>query len=160
LITSSYLLLFNVNHGDDGFTEDWAVVEVYSSLICEANFVGNAIDLGFVDVDKLTTWMYHNLFQVPQRSSPSLVLEPSLTRICSSPTRRPKDHDNDPVIKVLKNGSNTTGLTVGRLNTIRAFTRQYFKGPPHTLSKEGIRSAPQLKVRPHFRPVETLGRWL
>lgn len=36
---------------------------------------------------------------------------------------------------VLKNG-NTSNITVGRLNTIRAFTREYFKGKPGKTSKE------------------------
>ena len=51
------------------------------------------------------------------------------------PDPRNKDQDNDPVIMVLKNG-NTSNITVGRLNTIRAFTREYFKGKPGKTSKE------------------------
>ena len=38
-----------------------------------------------------------------------------------------RDQENDPVNLVLKNG-NTSGLTVGRLNSIRSFVRHYFKG--------------------------------
>ncbi|KIP08977.1 hypothetical protein PHLGIDRAFT_39085, partial [Phlebiopsis gigantea 11061_1 CR5-6] len=52
-----------------------------------------------------------------------------------NPSPKTKDQDNDPVIMVLKNGS-TTNLTVGRLNTIRAFTRTYFQGEPGKMSKE------------------------
>ena len=44
-------------------------------------------------------------------------------------------HDNDPDIMVLKNG-NTSNLTVGRLNTIRAFIREYAEGRPGQMSKE------------------------
>jgi hypothetical protein len=51
------------------------------------------------------------------------------------PDPRNKDHDNDPVIMVLKNG-NTSKLTVGRLNTIRAFVREYFDGVAGEMSKE------------------------
>ena len=32
-------------YGDEGFTDDWAVVEVHPSMIAKLNFVGNAIDL-------------------------------------------------------------------------------------------------------------------
>ena len=46
-----------VSLGDEGFTDDWAVVEVYPSMIGELNFVGNAIDHGAIAVDKLTAWM-------------------------------------------------------------------------------------------------------
>jgi hypothetical protein len=45
------------------------------------------------------------------------------------------DHDNDPVIMVLKKG-NTSDPTVGRLNTIRAFVCEYFEGKPGEMSKE------------------------
>ncbi|KIM24675.1 hypothetical protein M408DRAFT_26796 [Serendipita vermifera MAFF 305830] len=45
------------------------------------------------------------------------------------------DNDNDPCIMVIKRG-NASGLTVGRLNTIRSFTRLYFKGKPGEMSKE------------------------
>lgn len=51
------------------------------------------------------------------------------------PNPKNKDHDKDPVIMVLKNG-NTSDLTVGRLNTIRAFVREYFEGKPGEMSKE------------------------
>lgn len=127
------------NNPDGGFTEDWAVVEIYPSLIAKLNFVGNAIDLGSVEVDELTAWMY------PNPANPNSFKYPGdrLLRFSGvvsdedmfKPDPRTKDHDNDPVIMVLKNG-NTTDLTVGRLNTIRAFTRFYFNGKPGAMSKE------------------------
>ena len=46
-----------------------------------------------------------------------------------------RDQENDPVNLVLKNG-NTSGLTVGRLNSIRSFVRHYFKGQFGETSKE------------------------
>jgi hypothetical protein len=45
------------DYGDEGFRGDWAVVEVYPSMIAKLNFVGNVIDLGSIAVDELTTWM-------------------------------------------------------------------------------------------------------
>ena len=44
-------------YGDEGFTDDWPVVEVYPSMMGKPNFVWNAIDLGSIAVDKLTAWM-------------------------------------------------------------------------------------------------------
>jgi len=128
-----------LNYGDDGFTDDWAVVQVKSSMISKLNFIGNAIDLGSVDVDELTAWMY------PHPANPTSFKYPGnrLLQFTSTvsdqemykPNPRNKDHDNDPVIMVLMKG-NTSGLRVGRLNTIRAFVREYFTGKPSEMSKE------------------------
>jgi len=41
------------DYGDEGFTDDWAVVGVYLSMIAKLNFVGNVIDLGSIAVDEL-----------------------------------------------------------------------------------------------------------
>src|SRR3984957_15812339 len=78
-----------LNYGNDGFTDDWAVVQIESSMIAKFNLVDNAIDLDSVDVDELTAWMYPhpaNLtsFEYPTNRSPTW----SPTRRCSSPTRR------------------------------------------------------------------------
>ncbi|KAI1793435.1 hypothetical protein LXA43DRAFT_917078 [Ganoderma leucocontextum] len=128
-----------LNHADSGFTEDWAVVEILPSMISKLNFIGNAIDLGSIEVDELTAWMY------PHNDNPHSFEYPGdrLLRFFGTvsdaemykPNSKTMDQDNDPVIMVLKNG-NTTNLTVGRLNTIRAFTRTYFKGEPGEMSKE------------------------
>ena len=45
------------DYGNEGFTDDWAVVEVYPSIIVKLNFVGNAINLAAIAVDELTAWM-------------------------------------------------------------------------------------------------------
>jgi len=127
------------NYGEDGFTDDWAVVQIHPTMISKLNFIGNAIDLGSVDVDVLTTWMYpHHAnprsFEYPgDRLLRFLGTVPDLEMY--SPSSRTKDHEDKPVIMVLKNG-NASNLTVGRLNTIRAFTREYFKGKPGEMSKE------------------------
>ncbi|KAM5533672.1 hypothetical protein V8D89_012639 [Ganoderma adspersum] len=127
------------NYGDDGFTEDWAVVEIYPSMIAKLNFVGNAIDLGSIAVDELTAWMYPHSANPPSFKYPGnrllgffgLVPDAEMFK----PNPRTKDHDNEPVIMVMKNGS-TSNLTVGRLNTIRAFVRIFPKGQPGRMSKE------------------------
>ncbi|KAF9778336.1 hypothetical protein BJ322DRAFT_1092735 [Thelephora terrestris] len=141
----------SLDKGDDGFTDDWAVIQIHPSMITKLNFIGNAIDLGSVDVDKLTTWMY------PRNTNPSSFKYPGdrLLRFRGtvsdqemfSPDQRTKDHDNDPVIMVLKNGNNSN-LTVGRLNTIRAFVREYFVGKPGKMSKEVVVLPRNSKSRP------------
>ena len=108
-------------------------------MIARLNFIGNAIDLGSVGVDELTAWMY------PRPADPGSFKYPGDRLLRFSGTvsdqemfradPRNKDHDNDPVIMVLKNG-NASNLTVGRLNTIRAFIREYVKGTPGKVSKE------------------------
>ncbi|KAI0246256.1 hypothetical protein BJV78DRAFT_1364965 [Lactifluus subvellereus] len=108
-------------------------------MIGRLNFIGNAIDLGSVEVDELTAWVY------PHPANPSSFEYPGdrLLRCFGTvsdqemfrPDPRNKDHDDDPVIMVLKNG-NTSKLTVGRLNTIRAFVREYFNGVAGKMSKE------------------------
>ncbi len=128
-----------LNYGNDGFTDDWAVIQIEPTMISKLNFVGNAIDLGSVDVDELTAWMYpHPANQTSFKYPTSRLLRFTGTvsdQEMFKPDPKNKDHDNDPVIMVLKKG-NTSDLTVGRLNTIRAFVREYFKGKPGEKSKE------------------------
>ncbi|KIM35569.1 hypothetical protein M413DRAFT_449699 [Hebeloma cylindrosporum] len=128
----------SVNFGKDGYTDDWAVVEILPTMISKNNFVGNAIDLGSIDIDELTSWMY------PYPANPNSFAYPGdrLLRCFGmvsdqemlKPPAGTKDQDNDPVI-ILKNG-NTSKLTVGGLNTIRSFVRYYFDGKPGEMSKE------------------------
>ncbi|CCM06263.1 uncharacterized protein FIBRA_08513 [Fibroporia radiculosa] len=126
------------NYGKDGFTEDWAVVEVHPTKIARLNFIGNAIDLGYVEISELFAWMY------PQTANPSSFKYPGdrLLKCFGTVTDQemfkpdPKNTDhNDPAIMVLKNG-NTSKFTVGRLNTIRAFVRVYGNGIANEMSKE------------------------
>jgi len=128
-----------IDLNDDGFTDDWAVVEIHPTKIDRLNFIGNAIDLGSVAVDKLTSWMY----TYPPNSSSFKYPGDRLLRCLGTvsdqemfrPDAKNKDHNNDPDIMVLKNGS-TSKITVGRLNTIRAFVREYFNGVAGEMSKE------------------------
>ncbi|KAG7087717.1 hypothetical protein E1B28_013663 [Marasmius oreades] len=136
-VTLSPPLTFN--HGADGFTDDWAVIEIHPSMISKFNFIGNAIDLGYVGYDELMVWMY------PHPANPSSFNYPHdrLLRFFGTVSDqemfkldpKTKDKDTDPVTMVLKNGA-TSNLTVGRLNTIRAFTREYSKNKPGEMSKE------------------------
>ena len=136
-VTLSPPISFNYNNY--GFTDDWAVIQIYPSMISKLNFIGNAIDLGSVEADKLTAWM------CPQPANMSSFKYPGDRLLRFSGTvsdqemfrldPRNEVHDNDPDIMVLKNG-NTSNLTVGRLNTIRAFIREYAEGRPGQMSKK------------------------
>ena len=128
--------------GEEGFTEDWAVVKVDDSKLDATNFVGNVIDLGTtIPADELTAWMYpHPANPTSFKYPPSRLLKfsgiiPDVEMW--KPSSRTLDHYNDPCIMVIciKRG-NASDLTVGRLNGIRSFTRVYFKNQPGQVSKE------------------------
>ena len=129
-----------LNVGEEGFTEDWAVIEIDRSKVDLTNFVGNVIDLGTtIPVGTFWSWMD------PHRTKPRAFDYPvdRLLKFCGmisdeemwKPSPNTLDRENVPVILVIKRGY-ATGLTVGRLNTIRSFTRVYVKDQPGQVSKE------------------------
>ncbi|KAH9947232.1 hypothetical protein B0H21DRAFT_821995 [Amylocystis lapponica] len=124
---------------DDGFTDDWVVVEMHPTKIGKLNFIGNAIDLGSIEVGKLTAWMHPHPASLSSFEYPGDRLLRCSGTVSDQEMFRPdprnKDHDDDPVIMVLKNGK-TSKLTVGRLNTIRAFVREHNNGVAGKMSKE------------------------
>ena len=129
---------FNV--GKRGQTQDWAVIEVDQSKIDETNFVGNCIDLGLdIPVDVLTSWMYPHPANPHSFKYPDNRLFEFHGKLSDKEMEKPDpksiDQHQDPVIMVLKNGA-TSGVTVGRLNTIDSFVRVYFKGTPGEWSRE------------------------
>jgi len=79
----------DLDDSDDGFTEDWVVVEIHPTKIARLNFIGNAIDLGSIEVDKLTTWMYPTQVRLSTLVTVFLGASgPSLTRRCSGLIQR------------------------------------------------------------------------
>jgi hypothetical protein len=116
------------------------VIEIDDSKVDSTNFVGNVIDLGTtIPIDEFTAWMSphpanllsfkypgNRLLKFSGSISDGEMWKPGLTTL---------NHDNDPCIMVIKRGY-ASDLTVGRLNTIRSFTRVYFKGQPGQMSKE------------------------
>lgn len=141
---------FNV--GERGQTQDWAIIEVDQSKIDDTNFVGNCIDLGpDIAVDVLTDWMYPHPANPPSFKYPHNRLLKFHGKLSDKEMEKPDpktiDQHQDPVAMVLKNGA-TSGVTVGRLNTIDSFIRVYFKGKPSEWSREvavlphGSRSGP------------------
>jgi len=126
--------------GKDKFTEDWAVIEIDGAKVDSTNFVGNAIDLGTtIPVDEFTAWMLPHLADPDSFEYPGDRLLEFLGTIPDEEMWKvsPKtlDHNNDPCIMVVKRGC-ASGLTVGRLNSIRSFTWVYSKGQPGQMSME------------------------
>jgi hypothetical protein len=112
---------------------------MHPTKIARFNFIGNAIDLGSVEAHEFNKWMH------PHPANPSSFEYPAdrLLRCFETasdqemfrPDPKNTDHNSGSVIMVLKNG-NTSKLTVGRLNTICAFVREYFNGVASEMSKE------------------------
>lgn len=135
-----------LNVGEEGFTEDWALVEIDSSKIDSTNFVGNAIDLGTsIPLEKFSVWMYpHRRRDMENPFSSFEYPSDRLLKISGTIpdkemwklSQRTVNHHGDPCIMVIKRG-NTSGLTVGRLNNIRSFTR-YYVGVGDAISKEVV----------------------
>lgn len=108
------------------------MIQLDKSKFDSTNFVGNANDLGTIPVDKFTLWMCPH----PANLNPPSFEYPydRLLRFSGfipdegmyKPSSKAKEHENDPVIMVIKNGQ-ASGLTVGRLNSIRSFTRYYLE---------------------------------
>ncbi|KAG7446143.1 uncharacterized protein BT62DRAFT_932507 [Guyanagaster necrorhizus] len=134
--------------GEEGFMEDWAVIEIDDSKINLNNFVGNVIDLGTtIPVEKFTVQMFPDALRTWVLFNS---IDPSLSRFLENyllkfdgtisdeemwkPSWKTVNHDNDPCIMVIKRGY-ASDLTIGRLNTIRSFTRFYLKGQPIQTSR-------------------------
>ncbi|KAG8729857.1 hypothetical protein FRC11_007882 [Ceratobasidium sp. 423] len=117
----------DVGVGSEGYTEDWAVIEIDSSKIDKSNFDGNAIDLGIDIPDrKFTRMMYPNRRNPPSFKYPKDRLLKLKGTIPDEEMRNPTgfDQDNKPCLMVMKRGI-TTGLTIGRANNICSYARTY-----------------------------------
>jgi hypothetical protein len=123
--------------GEDGFTEDWAVIEIDNSKVDLTNFVGNVIDLGTtIPMNKFMTWMFPHPADPSYPQNRLLEFHGTISdKEMWKPSPKTLDHEDDPCIMVIKRGY-ASDLTIGRLNTIRSFTRVYFKGQPSQMSKE------------------------
>jgi hypothetical protein len=63
-----------VDVGEEGFTEDWVVIEVSKSKIDSTNFIGNAIDLGTtIPVDEFTAHVFPTTQTHPRLSTQEAV---------------------------------------------------------------------------------------
>ncbi|THV02724.1 hypothetical protein K435DRAFT_836237 [Dendrothele bispora CBS 962.96] len=120
----------SVNVGGEGYTEDWAVIEVDASKVDSSNFSGNAIDLGnLISPDKFTNMIDPN----PQNRHSFTYPYDHILRlkgtIPDNEMRHPTafDQNGEPCLVVIKRG-NATGLTVGRATNICSYVRYYNDG--------------------------------
>lgn len=83
-----------LDYANDGFTDDWAVTQVESSMIAKFNLVGNVIDLRSVTTEELKAWMYPRLATLRRSNTLATVFfnSPawSQTRRCIGPIRGTK----------------------------------------------------------------------
>ncbi|KAF8957093.1 hypothetical protein BDZ97DRAFT_120014 [Flammula alnicola] len=133
----------SVGSSSEGYTEDWAIIEVDASKVDGSNFNGNAIDLGTrIPVGEFTHMMCPNLMCPNPRNAHSFMYpHDRLLRlkgtIPDDEMRHPTalDQNDDPCLMVLKRG-NTTGLTVGRANDICSYACNYYDDDKAETSKE------------------------
>ncbi|KAG9111561.1 hypothetical protein FRC07_008046 [Ceratobasidium sp. 392] len=123
--------------GTEGFTEDYAVVELDSSKIKNA-FKGNVIDLGTkIPFDEFALKMclradavqnfkypFNRLLRLRDLISEDLMHKPDIF-----------DHDGEPYLLVIKSGS-ATGVTIGRANGIFSYVRKYLSNNMYETSME------------------------
>ncbi|KAH9849331.1 hypothetical protein C2E23DRAFT_387013 [Lenzites betulinus] len=118
--------------GPNKHTEDWAVIEIDRSRVDKTNFVANCVDLGAsTPVDKFHKWMCTHPGSPTSFEYPGDRLLKFSGTIPDTPIDSSDsgtlDPGEDPVIMVIKRGG-ASGLTVGRLNSIRSIVRFSFKG--------------------------------
>ncbi|KAF9778736.1 hypothetical protein BJ322DRAFT_1014326 [Thelephora terrestris] len=129
---------FGVGSSSEGYTEDWAVIEIDASKIDTSNFDGNAVDLG----NRISPGAF-SLMMSPIRQEPRSFQYPfdRLLRlkgtIPDEEMRHPTavDKNNHRSLTVIKRGS-TTGLTVGHANNVCSYARYCYEDDNPRTSKE------------------------
>ncbi len=127
----------NVGNSSEGYTEDWAVIEIDASKVNMSNFNGNAIDLGtHISATDFTYMMYPNPQNPSSFKYPNDRLLKLQGTILDKDMRHPPelDQNGEPCLMVIKRGYGT-GLTIGRANNICSYSRYYEDGKAET-SKE------------------------
>ena len=121
----------------EGYTEDWAIIEIDASKVDASNFDGNAIDLIGTDIGQFSRMMNPN----PRNAHPFKYPVERLLRlkgiIPDEEMRCPTsfDQNDNPCLLVIKRG-NTTGLTVGRANDMCSYAHNYYDDGKAKTSKE------------------------
>ncbi|KAK7447047.1 hypothetical protein VKT23_014257 [Stygiomarasmius scandens] len=114
--------------GSEGFTEDWAVIEIDPSKVDKNNFQGNAIDLGTeISEYEFSQRMHPSIKNAHSFDYPDDRLLRLRGTIPDDEMRRPTacNQDDEHCLVVIKRGI-TTGLTIGRANNICSYSRNYF----------------------------------
>jgi len=93
--------------GEEGWKEDWAVIEADDSKVDSTNFVGNVIALGTtIPIDEFTAWMYPHPADPPSFKYPGNRLLKFYGTTSDEemwkPSPKTLDHDDDPSIMVIK----------------------------------------------------------
>ncbi|KAL4064974.1 hypothetical protein V8B97DRAFT_2072215 [Scleroderma yunnanense] len=123
--------------GTEGFTEDYAIVELNRSKIREV-FRGNMIDLGTkIPFYKFTRRMYSRTDVTTTFKYPDNRLLELRDPIEEDEMRNPDmlDHNGEPCLLAIKNGC-ATGVTVGCATGIFSFVREYLNNGTHRTSVE------------------------
>ncbi|KAK0218117.1 hypothetical protein IW262DRAFT_1117502 [Armillaria fumosa] len=122
----------------EGYTEDWAVIEIDASKVDASNFRGNAVDLG----TRIPQYEFIRMMDpTPQNARTFTYPIDRLLRLKGTIPDEEMRHptalgqNNDPCLMVMKRG-NTTGLTVGRANDICSYARYCYNGDIAETSKE------------------------
>ena len=125
---------FGVGSSSEGYTEDWAVIEIDTSKVDMSNFRGNAIDMGAnVPFTELALVMRHRGFLIYLRHRLLRLKGTIPDREMRHPTTL--DLDGNPRLLVIKR-SNTTGLTIGWANDVCSYTNNYDSNGKAEASKE------------------------
>ncbi|KAF8874483.1 hypothetical protein BD779DRAFT_1703538 [Infundibulicybe gibba] len=116
-----------VHDGPNGFTRDWAFIEVYRESIDWDTFLGNKVYIG----GNLSLGDYGGLmFPQPEDQAdyeyPDNGLLQASGVVSDDEIRQPQHLDihGEKALLVLKNGM-ATGTTIGRVNGLSSFTRVY-----------------------------------
>ncbi|CUS06786.1 unnamed protein product, partial [Tuber aestivum] len=113
--------------GSKRYTQDYALIEVDQSKIDIASFTGNVVDLGTeIAPGKFKRMMFPHPENTHSFTYPTNRLFQIRGTIPDADMRRPtiKDQNGERCLLVLKRG-HTTGLTIGRANTISSYVRYY-----------------------------------
>jgi len=127
-----------IDVGAQGYTQDYALIQMDSGKIDSTNFTGNAIDLGTqIAPEDFTLLMYPNARNRHNFKYPNDRLLKIHGIISEHDMRNPTmlDATEKPCLIVIKRGF-TTGLTLGRANEFRSFVRNYFDDIPPKTSRE------------------------
>jgi len=118
----------SVGYGSQGYTEDWAVIEMNTSKIDTKNYQGNCIDLGnrFSPPD-FTRMVYPHSQNDDTFGYPYDRLLKLKDTIPDEEMRNPTtlDQNGNPCLVVIKRGK-ATGLTIGCANNIISYSRYYY----------------------------------
>ncbi|KAG9019614.1 hypothetical protein FRB90_012460 [Tulasnella sp. 427] len=127
-----------ISVSSEGYTVDWAVIEIDASKIDKGNFKGNAIDLGtLIPVGEFVRMICPNYMNDRTFKYPAFRNLKLQGTIPYDEMRSPRalDQYGKPCLMVVKRGYGS-GLTVGRANNFFSYVRSYMDDGSVQTSKE------------------------